>query len=348
MNMNAPLRMPTSNGGSVDVVGGDLLAEVADALLQLVLVDDDAADVRVVHARCARSRGSGGLGSDPEEATGARRHLHAVVDTVTDDPARPVRRRRDDARATPRGAIGGRDARLPQRVGDALGPAAAERPEARRPAPGTRRRPSSPTRSASSTAVVRPSGQATGGACSIQASSANRAEPRAPGQRRAARRAGAGAAVAGRGAARPPARSTRGRPGARPRAVSRARPRARASTCSSAGGGGAEPLAHGAAASGAARREQRGDVERSARSSSAAASASRYSSSSRSSSACRASTSTRSRRASRSSRGITSRRSQTRRKCTSSFIGSCTGARPSRAQISRVSARRRPSSGRRS
>ena len=34
---------------TVDVVGGDLLAEIADALLQVVLVDDDASDVRVVH-----------------------------------------------------------------------------------------------------------------------------------------------------------------------------------------------------------------------------------------------------------------------------------------------------------
>ena len=62
MNMNAPLRMPTSSGGLLVVVGGDLLAELADALLQLVLVDDDPADVRVVHVglvqRCSMARRS--------------------------------------------------------------------------------------------------------------------------------------------------------------------------------------------------------------------------------------------------------------------------------------------------
>ena len=35
MNMNAPLSTPTSSGGRSGVVGGDLLAELGDALLQL-------------------------------------------------------------------------------------------------------------------------------------------------------------------------------------------------------------------------------------------------------------------------------------------------------------------------
>ena len=45
MNMNAPLSTPTSSGGRSGVVGGDLLAELGDALLELVLgTDDRAAD----------------------------------------------------------------------------------------------------------------------------------------------------------------------------------------------------------------------------------------------------------------------------------------------------------------
>ena len=40
-------------GRMVVVVGRDLLAEIADALLQLVLVDDDPTDVRVVHRQWA-------------------------------------------------------------------------------------------------------------------------------------------------------------------------------------------------------------------------------------------------------------------------------------------------------
>ena len=50
MNMNAPLRIPTSKRRVRRVVGGEVLAELADALLELELLDDDAADVRVVHA----------------------------------------------------------------------------------------------------------------------------------------------------------------------------------------------------------------------------------------------------------------------------------------------------------
>ena len=36
MNMNAPLSTPTSSGGRSCVVGGDLLAELGDALLEIV------------------------------------------------------------------------------------------------------------------------------------------------------------------------------------------------------------------------------------------------------------------------------------------------------------------------
>ena len=48
---------------SVDIVGGDLLAEIVHALLHLVLVDDHAADVRVVHAEVLAVFAGVGTGS---------------------------------------------------------------------------------------------------------------------------------------------------------------------------------------------------------------------------------------------------------------------------------------------
>ena len=77
MNMNAPLRIPTSNGGSVDVVVRDLLAEITDALLQLRFVDDDAADVGVVHPRALAV---GGLAS---AAIHRKRRVRAVTFTLS-------------------------------------------------------------------------------------------------------------------------------------------------------------------------------------------------------------------------------------------------------------------------
>ena len=67
MNMNAPLRIADEQRRIVDVVGRDLLAEVADALLQLVFVDDDAADVVVVHARALAIAGVTGADSDESQ-----------------------------------------------------------------------------------------------------------------------------------------------------------------------------------------------------------------------------------------------------------------------------------------
>ncbi len=93
----------------VVVVGRDLLAEIADALLQFVFVDDDPTDVRVVHAgnalwsfmrRLRSARGSAGCRGDPD----------TMIDTVTDDPhgfrSRNHRRRRPRGvgRATPASA----------------------------------------------------------------------------------------------------------------------------------------------------------------------------------------------------------------------------------------------------
>ena len=120
----------------VVVVGRDLFAEIANALLQLVLVDDDPTDVRVVHVVC-------GLRAQPEEAPGTGRDPDAMIDTVTDDPDRLVAATtgvRPAARGTPASASA--SCRSFDRSGRAAGTAPRPRP-ARRPhrAPDRRRTP---------------------------------------------------------------------------------------------------------------------------------------------------------------------------------------------------------------
>ena len=322
------------------VVGRDLLAEVADALLQLVLVDDDPTDVRVVHVGC-------GLRAQPEEAPGTGGDPDAMVDTVTDDPDRLVRRPADRRRpgrarrlaATPASASASCRSFEPLRPSGrnrSPAPAARTTTDAGHPV-GVAHRPVDAVGPRHRRAVLDPrldlDAARTGpGPGSASDDAATAAAPRRRGavdaHEPAAHPLDPVAAGELRGAAR------------RPRATASTR-----STVAADGGGGRasqrrttrRARARRGSATSAARRRDRA----------AAASDSSSSSSSRNSSAWRASTSTRSRSAPRSSRGMTSRRSQTRRWCRSSFIGSCTGASPSRAQSSWVSRRRSSSSGRR-
>ena len=116
MNMNAPLSTPTSSGGRSGVVGGDLLAELGDALLQVV-------------GRRPRPR---------RDADRSRPDLHRAVRSVTvsnrstritprgprlaaDRPARPRRPRRGRRRAPTR----------PRRTTAAARPASTGRPAGR-------------------------------------------------------------------------------------------------------------------------------------------------------------------------------------------------------------------------
>ena len=174
------------------------------------------------------------LDAHPEEAAGARRDAHTMVDTVTDDPQRESVGTAASAPADTIGASRGArpDARLGERVADELRAAPTERPEplagARDPHDRDRRRrdrrrtPRTP----------RPSGHATGGAVLDPRLDRDRAEAGAARElraRRARRRSAELGAVDEVQAARRRARPDR-RPGARRRAARRARRRARAST----------------------------------------------------------------------------------------------------------------------
>ena len=86
-NMNAPLSTHTSKRVAVGVVDADLLAELADAGLELVLGDDVRAQLRVVgevHLRTVAnagvlvSRRGGGVGRSARRG-GRRRHRRAVA-----------------------------------------------------------------------------------------------------------------------------------------------------------------------------------------------------------------------------------------------------------------------------
>ena len=321
----------------VVVVGGDLLAEIADALLQLVLVDDDPTDVRVVHV-------VSGLRAQPEETPGTGRDPDAMVDTVTDDPhglgrrdhrarahggsrRRPLRPARRAAASSRCGRAGG--TARPARARPDHAPTRAR--DRRRTPPARGRRATPPGARARSRPRSRsPPKRARPGSASVTG----------------ARRASAALGTATR-TSRPRTRSTRSPPGSSRGAHVAARDREhtldgrerrRRGRGEPARGSRAAPARAGNAT------QRRGVVGRRA----AAASSSSSSSSSRRSSAWRASTSTRSRSAPPSSAGMISRRSHTRRWCRSSFIGSCTGARPqARAQLVRLARAARSSSGRR-
>ena len=194
-----------------------------------------------------------------------RRDPHAVVDTVTDDPQRGSA----GTAATTGGTIGRarRLAGTPASTSASCTSFEPPRPSGRNRSPGARgphARPPAPTRSASAHgARPRPSGHATGGRVLDPRLDVDRAEP---GPARAARAPTASTGVRGVGrrrrdarAGRRPARPGR-RPGARPRARS---PRATSSTASTVARRRrrrAEPLAHDAPGERAGQRRERGRV----------------------------------------------------------------------------------------
>ena len=271
----------------------------------------------------------------------SRGDAHTIVNTVTDDPERAVRRhRRAGARGHDRhlGAASGRNAGVDERVPNELRSAAPERPEPfgrvgdphgglgtdpvgvddREPFARPATPPEAPSSihvstttrpkrtrpgSASRTGIRRGSRNGRGASTQMEPR-ADPLDPPAPGQLDRP-------PFAARDLEHGVDRRQRGRRTAEPAAGPRGAP-TRATSARSA-----------AASSGSC----------------SAASASSSSLSSRRTSAWRASTSTRSRAAPRSSRGITSRRSQTRRWCSSSFIGSLhRGAAEPGADLVRVGA----------
>ena len=268
--------------------------------------------------------------AQPEVAPRARGHPHTIVNTVTDDPNALSGA---TAAAGPAATIGTwaapsrRHARVDERVTNELRAAATERPESlgrvrhphvrlradaigvddRQPAAGRprdRRRLLDPRLDSDRPETSRPA-PATGSHACERGASPGLATSRSRRCRRA------------------PIRSTRRPPGS---STARRSPRATWSTASTvASAGGGAPSQRRTTRRASARGRARSATASSGACS--AASASRSSSSSRSTSAWRASTSTRSRAAPRTS-GITSRRSQTRRWCSSSFIGSRTGVQP--------------------
>ena len=281
-----------------------------------------------VKGRAPPSRGTGGSRRSP--APGRPHGSRA--------PTRPRRPPGGPARvpalvARPRPDLVGRRRRRATASPDRSGGSA-------RPARATRSTTSAPTASASTTTRHPRSGQATGGARSIQVSTdarAVRAAPAPPAHGDDGRpRDAPGGGHRHQAARRPldPVGRLRGRrpaddrpPRPAPRRRRRPAPAGRRASAAPPGGrsSGASPRsarASGRSPAGPAprRRTRRG-----------------RSPSARSNSACRASTGTRSRAAAASSSGTTSRRRHTRVKRGSAFIGSTTGSSPSaRADLERV------------
>ena len=126
MNMNAPLSTPTSSGGRLGVVRGDLLAELGDAGLELVGGDDHLAEVGARRTACGRDVSRHGRQAYRRWAL-APRTARAAADLAGDRPRRG--RRRAPARRWRRRAGG---ARRPSRAATRARARARERRPARR------------------------------------------------------------------------------------------------------------------------------------------------------------------------------------------------------------------------
>ena len=297
-------------------------------------LDDDASDVRVVHADATAST------LIQRKRRVPRGHPHAVVDTVTDHPDPESGGTAAPGPALTTGLAARRPAGTPASTSasrtsfDPPRPSGRNRSPARAGANGSRPSPTRRRRTPRTTArrATPPAARA-------------RSRPRSRSRRTRHGPATATAPVAAARASRSPTRwsraptrSTRRPPGS---STARRSPRATASTASTVAddGGGAPShwrttrVAQRAAAGRRARRRRRLRARPRATFEELVVVAQHRRPGARARRRGRG-------RAPRSRRGMTSRRSHTRRWWSSSFIGSCTGASPRRAQSSRVSARR--------
>ena len=367
------LQDPDEQRRPVGVVGRDLLAERGDPALELVLGTTMRPSSR--RARPPKGGAGGVSGSavvhpcEPPASTVNQRKRRVPGETRT----RSSIRYPSTQSGLPSGDGQQRVARPGVRPGRRPRPGRRRRPCGRSSPRGTNRSPGpaarstarSPARSASTTAVHRPSGHRTGAARSTQLVSSipnpTAVPGRATGMLCASGRRLRATAVA-QGTVQPPAgpadldaaRQLR-RPPLPPDhgqhrfdVVRRRRRRPEPQRAPPAGpsASGAGRPAPPASSSPSVRRAGAPTAPAPAPTSRSAARVSRRSESARATAAWRARTARRSRAAPASRAGMTSRRSQTRRWAGSAFIGSSRGRRPRRAQTAARSARGTSSSGR--